>query len=47
MMGDLSIYAVMLCECVSCFKFLYSLTSSIIMMSKKINYSGSVCELAK
>ena len=34
-------YTVMLCECVYSFK-LYSLTSSIIMMSKSINYSGKI-----
>ena len=32
----------MLCECVCSFKLLYSLTSSIIMMSKRINYSGKI-----
>ena len=35
-------HAVMLCECVCSFKLLYSLTSSIIMMSKRINYSGKI-----
>ena len=34
-------YTVMLCECVYSFK-LYSMTSSIIMMSKSINYSGTI-----
>ena len=35
-------YAVMLCECVCSLKLLYSLTSSNIMMSKRINYSGKI-----
>ena len=32
----------MLCECMYSFKLLYSLTSSIIMVSKRINHSGQI-----